>query len=131
MNDSITRALAKLTPQPTSTALRDRVFSVLERELRRRRKPRWERYFERSVAATVLIAIGLTCWRSWPAGAPPAPRFARMPPPESIADVAKAVASVTDEQTGRWVQEQLSAAWTSRPAETSQSATSRGGRLTN
>jgi hypothetical protein len=94
--------------------LRPRVLGAVSRELGRRAKPRWERIFELSVAASVLIAVGLVLWRQRAEAPWQARVYGPRAVPSEIAEVAKAVASVTDEETGRWIQEQLSAAMSSR-----------------
>jgi hypothetical protein len=114
MNDDLPEAFRRLTPLAAPSELRGRVLEAVERELNRPKKPRWERVFERSVAASLLIAAGLACWRTraeeqWQARVYGPPTV-----PSAIAEVAQAVASVTDEQTGRWVQERLSAGSSSR-----------------
>ncbi|MBI3838192.1 MAG: hypothetical protein HY288_09710 [Planctomycetia bacterium] len=114
MNDNVPRMLRKLTPRPAPAALRGQVLDAVERELNRRKKPRWERMFERSVAASLLIAVGLACWRTRADEQWKARVYGPRPVPSSIAEVAQAVASVTDQETGRWVREQLSAAMSSR-----------------
>jgi hypothetical protein len=108
MKDSVPRMLRKLTPCPAPAELRGQVLDAVERELNRRKKPRWERMFERSVAASLLIAVGLACWRTRADEQWQARVFGPPAVPSAIAEVAKAVASVTDEQTGRWFQERLS-----------------------
>ncbi len=118
MNDNVPRMLRKLTPRPAPAELRGAVLGAVDRELNRRNKPRWERMFERSVAACLIIAVGLACWRMRAEDAWQARVYGPPAVPSAIAEVAKAVASVTDEQTGRWVQERLSAALSSRPDNT-------------
>ncbi|HEV3138304.1 MAG TPA: hypothetical protein VGZ26_10375 [Pirellulales bacterium] len=114
MNDDLPDIFRRLTPRAAPEELRPRVLAAVSRELARRSTPRWERMFEQVVAASLLVAAGLACWRTrdeeqWQARVYGPPTV-----PSAIAEVAQAVASVTDEQTGRWVQERLSAALPSR-----------------
>ena len=114
MNDNVPRMLRRLTPRPAPAELRGQVLDAVERELGRRRKPRWEHAFERSVAAFFLIAVALACWRTRTEVQWQSRVYSPCPVDSSIMEVANVVASVTDEETGRWVQEQLSAAISSR-----------------
>jgi hypothetical protein len=48
---------------PAPPELRARVLTAVERELTRRRKPRWERAIEWGVAASLVLGVGLSVWR--------------------------------------------------------------------
>jgi hypothetical protein len=100
MTDELPEIFDRLKPQPAPTELRPRVLSAVERELARRRKPRWERAFELGVAACLALGVGLNVvqWRSdakRPAGAHGPPSAAAR---EEFVD---AVASIMDEATAK------------------------------
>ncbi len=59
MHDDLPAPFDKLPPHTAPSELRGRVLGVINTELNRRAKPRWERAFERSVAALLVIGVGL------------------------------------------------------------------------
>ncbi len=59
MNDDLPEIFDQIPPRPASPALRARTLGAVETELTKRRKPRWERVLERSVAALLVIGVGL------------------------------------------------------------------------
>ena len=59
MNDDLPEIFEQIPPQPAPPSLRERTLASVERELKRPRKPRWERVLERSVAALLVIGVGL------------------------------------------------------------------------
>jgi hypothetical protein len=63
MNEDLPDFLQVPSASPAPPELRVRVLSAVERELTRRRKPRWERVLEWSVAASLALGIGLNVWR--------------------------------------------------------------------
>ena len=79
MNDDLPEIFDQIPPRPVSPALRARTLATVETELAKRRKPRWERVLERSVAALVIIGVGLNAWQfsspraAWQAPKPSGP----------------------------------------------------------
>ena len=53
MNDELPDLFGDVAPWPAPAELRSGVLTAVGRELARRRKPRWERMFELSVAASL------------------------------------------------------------------------------
>jgi hypothetical protein len=68
MNDGLPEIFEQLRVPPAPAELRARVLGAVEQELKRKRRPRWERMFELASAACLLIGIGLTVWQ-WKADA--------------------------------------------------------------
>ncbi len=66
MTDELPEIFDRLKPQPAPTELRPRVLASVERELARRKKPRWERALELGVAACLALGVGLNVmqWQS-------------------------------------------------------------------
>lgn len=62
MDDELPDIFEQLRPQPPAE-LRARVLAGVNRELQRRQKPRWERWLERSVAASFLLGVSLNVWQ--------------------------------------------------------------------
>ena len=62
MTDERPKIFDQCTPQPAPAALRSPTLAADERELARRRTPRWERGFELAVAASLVLGIGLNTW---------------------------------------------------------------------
>ena len=62
MNDELPEIFEQITPPPAPPALRPRVLAAVEGELAKRRKPRWERVLELSVAASFVLGVGLNAW---------------------------------------------------------------------
>jgi hypothetical protein len=63
MTDELPEIFKQLPPQSAPPELRPRVLSAVERELARRKKPRWERAFELGVAACLALGVGLNAWQ--------------------------------------------------------------------
>jgi hypothetical protein len=68
VTDDLPEIFDPCTPRPAPAELRARTLSAVDRELARRRKPRWERAFQWAVAASLLVGVGLNVWL-WRAGA--------------------------------------------------------------
>lgn len=64
MNEDLPDFLPVPSSPSTSLELRARVLAAVERELKQRRKPRWERALEWSVAASLLLGVGLNAWNT-------------------------------------------------------------------
>lgn len=62
MNEDLPEFFDQIPPQPAPPALRTRVLAAVEGELSNRRKPRWERVLELSVAASFVLGVGLNAW---------------------------------------------------------------------
>jgi len=77
-------------PQPAPPELRPRVLSAVERELARRKKPRWERALEWGVAACLALGVGLNLWQfsSEPLGTAARPAVAAKEPRSLIEQLA-------------------------------------------
>jgi hypothetical protein len=77
MTDDLPKIFAECTPQPAPAALRLQTLAAVERQLARRRVPRWERALELAVAASLVLGIGLNTWL-WQAEGPWQPRADRL-----------------------------------------------------
>ncbi len=108
MNDDLPQPFGRLTPRPAPEELRARVLDAVAHELARRTWPRLERVFDWAVAASLVMGIGLNVWQQWADEAWQVRLYGPLPVLRTIADVAHAVESVTDAQTGQWVQQRLS-----------------------
>jgi hypothetical protein len=115
MNEDLPQPFGRLTPRPAPNELRARVLGAVANELARRKTPRWERVFECAVAASLALGIGLNVWLERADEAWQARVYGPLPVSRAIADVAQAVASVTDAQTGQWIQQRLSESRPARP----------------
>jgi hypothetical protein len=62
MNDELPDLFGDVAPRPAPADLRSGVLAVVGRELAGRRKPRWERLFELSAAASLALGVGLSAW---------------------------------------------------------------------
>ena len=116
-DDQIQQRLHRLTPRGSGPELRGHVLAAVERELSADPVSRWQRRLGLAVAASVLLGIVLNVWVNTSAPRRQARLYGPPPVPRRIADVAEAVASVTDAETGRRFERQLTAAWRSRVAE--------------
>jgi hypothetical protein len=63
MHDDLPEIFEQLKPSGAPAYLRSRVLATVEGELAKRRKPRWERVLELSVAASFLLGVGLNVWQ--------------------------------------------------------------------
>jgi hypothetical protein len=120
MNDDVERLLGQLTPRGAPAALRTRVLDAVAGQLpdapATPERPdaasrfRWDRWLAVGVAASVLIALGLNLWAARLGDARLAAIYGPQPEPRYITEIADAVASVTDAETGGRVRQQLLAA---------------------
>jgi hypothetical protein len=62
MNDELPEVFRDVAPRGAPAELRAKTLAAVGRELSRRRKPRWERIVELSVAASLALGIGLNVW---------------------------------------------------------------------
>jgi hypothetical protein len=69
MSDELPEIFERVRPVAAPAELRQRVLSAVEREIRTRRKPAWERALEWGVAACLVLGIGLNAWQ-WRTGRP-------------------------------------------------------------
>jgi hypothetical protein len=107
MNDDLPEIFEHVHPRPAPARLRREVLSVVERELSRPRKPRWEQAFELGVAASLALGIGLNAWQwrgdlGW--------RNQVDTPRTDIAnrqELVDAVASITDKATAEMLVDRL------------------------
>ena len=95
------------------------VLAAVDRELERdlERQParhptaarlRWDRVLAGAIAASLLLGVGLNVWQRRAEEAWQARVFGPRPISRELSDVVQAVASVTDAQTGQWLQQRLS-----------------------
>ena len=75
----------------------------------RRRSRTLETFSARAVAASLLIGIGLQAWQWRLERQIEASYYGPKPMPSAVADLVRAVESVTDKQTGRLIGERLMA----------------------
>jgi hypothetical protein len=90
MTDDLPEIFDRLdTPQPPAE-LRARVLAAVDRELTRRRKPRWERALELGVAASFVLGVGLNVWQvsAEPLGPTPSLAVANEEPASLIEQLA-------------------------------------------
>jgi hypothetical protein len=59
MNDDLPEIFDQIKPPAAPSHLRSRVLAAVNGELAKRRKPRWERVLELSVAASFVLGVGL------------------------------------------------------------------------
>lgn len=59
MNDELPEPLNRVPSPTVPRGLRERTLAAVNRELAVRRKPRWERVLELSVAAVFVVGLGL------------------------------------------------------------------------
>jgi hypothetical protein len=100
---------ARCTPRGAPAALRTRTLAAIDRQLARRRKLRWERAIELSIAASLALGIGLNTWL-WRTGESASIGFGERVPSAAARDVAQAVASAAGPAAGRWVENELARA---------------------
>ena len=123
MNDGnqVEQRLRGLTPRGTEPELRGQVLAAVGRELAADRVSRWRRSPGLAVAASLLLGVVLNVWVNKASDRRLARLYGPPPVPRQIAEVAEAVASVTDAETGRQVRQQLLTVWRSRPVAPVQS----------
>ena len=107
MTDELPEIFEHVKPPPAPPELRPRVMAAIERELTRRKKPRWERALELSVAACLAVGVGWNVlqWRAdgrWHERAYPTPPVAA-----GRQDLVDAVASITDRRTAEMLVDRL------------------------
>jgi hypothetical protein len=117
MNDDhrdMEQRFGQLTPRRAGAELRGQVLDAVAGELGQAAARRRQRRAAMVVAASIVLGIVLNVW----VGSATDRRLARLygptPVPKPIADVTEAVASVTDAETARQVQQRLLAAWQSQ-----------------
>ena len=118
MNDGnhVEQRLRGLTPRGTEPEMRGQVLAAVGRELAAGRVPRWRRRPGLAVAASLFLAVAMNVWINTTVDRRMARLYGPPPVPRRIVDVAEAVASVTDAETGRRFERQLAAAWRSHVA---------------
>jgi hypothetical protein len=119
MNDDnhVRQSLGRLTPRGSGSELRGQVLAAVGRELSTDPVSRWQRRIGLVVAASLLLGVVLNVWVNTSATRRQARLYGPRPVPRRIAEVAEAVASVTDAETGRRLEQQLTAVWRARVAE--------------
>jgi hypothetical protein len=70
MHDDLPEVFEQLKPPAAPAHLRSRVLAAVNSELAKRRKPRWERVLELSVAALLFIGVGLNAWQAYTPSSP-------------------------------------------------------------
>ena len=124
MNDGnqVEQRLRGLTPRGTDPGLRGRVLAAVGRELAADRVSPWGRRLGLAVAASLLLGVVLNVWVNKASDRRLARLYGPPPVPRQIAEVAEAVASVTDAEIGSRMEQQLVAVWRSRAAALPQRA---------
>ena len=117
-SDDVEQMLLRLTPVGAGPQVRRQVLGGVNRELADRRAARLDHRCLLAVAASVGLAAMLNLWVAKADDARQARIYGPERVPTPIAEVAQAVASVTDAQTGRWFQERLLEAHRSRRTAT-------------
>jgi hypothetical protein len=115
MSDDVERVLQRVTPQSAGAELREQVLAAVARELAERSGHRWERRVGLAVAASILFAVALNVWTVTASNSRRAALLGPAPLPMQVVEICHAVEAVTDAETGRLIQQQLAAAWRSRP----------------
>lgn len=107
MTDELPEIFDHLQPPPAPPQLRPLVFAAVERELTRRKKPRWERAFELSVAACLAVGVGWNVlqWRADERWRSQIDRTSLAA--EGRQDLVDAVASITDHATAQMLVDRL------------------------
>jgi hypothetical protein len=116
-DEHVEERLCRLTPRRAEPELREQVLAAVGRGLSADLMSRWERRLGLAVAASILLAIVLNVWANKATDRRLARLYGPRPVPRQIAEIAQAVQSVTDVQTGRRIEQQLAAVWRSRQAE--------------
>jgi hypothetical protein len=106
-NDSLEELLSKVTPQLAPPGLRLQVLGVVAQELETVRGFPWLRRAAIAVAASVLLGCVLNVVVNQRADVRLAQIFGPPKISKQVAEMAKAVEEVTDEQTARWVCEHM------------------------
>ena len=116
-NDNhVEQVLLRATARGAGPELRGRVLAAVGRELGADRVPRRRRRPGLAVAASLLLGVVLNVWVNKAADRSMARLYGPPPVPRRIAEVSEAVASVTDAETGRRLEQQLTAVWRSHVA---------------
>jgi hypothetical protein len=128
MNEEFPSPFSELTPRRAPAALRARVLNAVRQELAQPGELQtghqstelakglpWGRVVEIAVAASFVLGIGLNVWQQRAENAWQLRVFGPAPVSQDISSLAEAVASVTDAESGRWMQQALSAAQPRRP----------------
>lgn len=121
-DDHAEQRLRRVTPRGAGPELRGQVLAAVGRELAADRVGPWGRRLGLAVAASLLLGVVLNVWVNKASDRRLARLYGPPPVPRQIAEVAEAVASVTDAETGRRIEQQLVAAWRSRAAALPQRA---------
>ena len=114
MKHDTEQVLGRLTPRGPAVDLRQQVLGAVDAELAVTASPRWTGRCALAVVATLLFAALLNVWVSRSADRRLAQLYGPRPVPRQIAEIVAAVESVTDAETGQWMQERLLAARASR-----------------
>jgi hypothetical protein len=116
-DDHMEQRLCRLTPRRAAPELREQVLAAVGRGLSADLMSRWERRLGLAAAASVLLGVVLNVWANKTTDRRLARLYGPPPVPRQIAEIARAVQSVTDAQTGRRIEQQLAAIWRSCEAE--------------
>ena len=108
MNKDLPEPFWQLTPRPAPDELRMRVLDAVAHELARRTRSRWELVLECTVAASFVLGVGLNVWQQQADEAWQVRVYGPRPVSQSIVEASQAVTSVTDVETGHWIQQRLS-----------------------
>jgi hypothetical protein len=101
-DDELERLLRSTRPEGAPSELRSVVLTSVYAELASVDRPRGSPWLAWSVAAALLVAAGLNGLVGMNEQQRMARLFPPLPPRQDVRDVASAVASATDDQTGQW-----------------------------
>jgi hypothetical protein len=106
MSDDLEQLLGQLRPRGPANELRPLVLGAVDNELSRRGSVPWLRGYAAIVAAALLLGVFVNYWVSARQEERLAGIIGPPPVPRTVAEVAKAVAEVTDAETAGRLQEQ-------------------------
>jgi hypothetical protein len=120
MKDDVERLFHDLTPRGAPPELRERVLKAVAQELSNDIVSPWERWTGGLVAAAVLLGVVLNVWVVKTSEHRLADLAGPHLPPKSVAEMVAIAQSVAGSHTAEWLQQQLSIAWSARPAPPAQ-----------
>ena len=125
MNDEVERFFEQASSRDATPQLRARILDAVGQELRGTGN-RWQRRAGLAVAVSIVLAVALNAWVVGASNRRRAALYGPKPVPTEIAEICRSIESVTDAETGQWIERQLAAAWRSRPVAPLRSICSSG-----